>query len=413
MRVLLVSAADLRGGAAKVAHTLAAGLNERGVAAELHARHCASGSPFVRPIPAGGGGPGKRAAARLLHRFGTNALNLHCAFPFSLGRRFVESFDIVHLHDPPDNFNFAALPWLARLRPVVWTLHCMLPFTGGCLYSYDCGRFAAACGRCPQFGRWPMDWMHRDGSRAVNLCKRALFSLADIVPVGVSEWILRESQRGMLGRHAGAVIHNPVDLEILRPRDRAEAKAALGIPPDRFTVMFAVAGNLKDRRKGLDTILAALPLLRDARPFLLPTGVTEPDEAFHEAMRAFDGLPPRHLRGDAELAAYYQAADVVWHPTRADTSSLVSLEAMACATPVIAAAVGGVPEIVRGGVTGLLIPPDAPHELAAATRTLMEAPDLRRTLGRAGRERVEARHSPDRFIDNHIRLYSRLAGLSY
>ncbi|MCC5805099.1 MAG: glycosyltransferase [Opitutales bacterium] len=408
MRVLLLSASDIRGGAAKVAHILATGLAARGVDVELHATHCVSGSPFVRPVEEAA----RRRSdftAKLAHRFGMDGLRLDSAFPFSMGAEFFRRFDVIHMHDPPAGFNFSSLPWLAGLRPLVWTLHCMQPFTGGCLYSYDCGRFTAYCGRCPQFGRWPLHWMRRDGSRGVNLLKRAVFSLTDFVPVGVSNYILREAQRGMLARHAGVVVPNPVDLNALRPADKRAAKAALGIPPDRFTILFAVAGNLQDTRKGLDTILEALPRLRAQRPFLIPTGVTEPDEAFVVAMRGFDGLAPRHLQGDAELAAHYQAADVVWHPTRADTSTMVGLEAMACGTPVIAAAVGGVSEIVRDGVNGVLVPPSSPRSLAEATQRLISDHSSLRELGAEGRRWVAARHGISPFINRHIRLYERLS----
>ena len=102
----------------------------------------------------------------------------------------------------------------------------------------------------------------------------------------------------------------------------------------------------------------------------------------------------------------FNAADVVWHPSRADTSSMVSLEAFGCGTPVIAAAVGGVPEIVRDGVSGLLIPPDDPTALVTATRRLIRDPALMDRL-RAGALATARDHNPDRFIDAYLAIYQK------
>lgn len=407
MRVLILSGADIRGGAARVAHDLAEGLIARGHHAELHASTCTSGKPFVRELP-----PARRLPTgiptKVFHRLGVNTLNLDSTFPFSLGRPYFADADIIHLHDLPGDFNLAALPWLSRIRPVVWTLHTLSPFTGNCLYPYTCIRFKDTCGRCPQFGQWPLDWLHRDGSRAVNLIRRVIYGASDFVPVGVSAYVAGEARKGMMRHQPVRTILNSVDTALYQPADKREAKRALGIDPDRFTIFFAVAGNLKDRRKGLDTILEALPLIAGERPFLLPTAVTDPAKEFKEVLADFDGFSPRHLSGAAALRSYYQAADVVWHPTLADTSSIVSLEAMACGTPVIASAVGGVPEIVREGVNGCLIPARDAPALARATLRLMGDPALRQRLARGARETVEAGFSQARFIEDHLRLYESI-----
>jgi glycosyltransferase involved in cell wall biosynthesis len=81
------------------------------------------------------------------------------------------------------------------------------------------------------------------------------------------------------------------------------------------------------------------------------------------------------------------------------------LEAMAAGVPVVATAVGGVPELVREGETGLLVPPRDPGALAAALGTLAADPELRRRLGEAGRRRVETEFSLDAFRRAHLDVY--------
>jgi glycosyltransferase involved in cell wall biosynthesis len=83
----------------------------------------------------------------------------------------------------------------------------------------------------------------------------------------------------------------------------------------------------------------------------------------------------------ADLARYLQAADVYVHPAKADTAPLITLQAMACGTAVVASAVGGIPEQIDHGTTGVLVPPNDAAALAAAVLRLVLDHDFRRLLG--------------------------------
>ena len=87
------------------------------------------------------------------------------------------------------------------------------------------------------------------------------------------------------------------------------------------------------------------------------------------------------------------------------------LEAMAAGLPVVASAVGGIPELVVDGETGLLVPPGDPDALADALGKLITDPELRQRLGAAGRARAEACFDLPGFRQAHIRLYEELLGL--
>jgi glycosyltransferase involved in cell wall biosynthesis len=84
------------------------------------------------------------------------------------------------------------------------------------------------------------------------------------------------------------------------------------------------------------------------------------------------------------------------------------LEAMAAGLPVVASAVGGIPEIVVDGETGLIVPPRDPDALAAALRRLLDDPELRRRMGDAGRARAEEHFDVERSRREHLALYDRL-----
>jgi len=89
----------------------------------------------------------------------------------------------------------------------------------------------------------------------------------------------------------------------------------------------------------------------------------------------------------------YSHAAVFACPSVYEPFGLINLEAMACETPVVASAVGGIVEVVEDGKTGILVPPARPDALAAALARVLENPSLGRTMGQAGRRRVEARFS--------------------
>jgi len=116
----------------------------------------------------------------------------------------------------------------------------------------------------------------------------------------------------------------------------------------------------------------------------------------------------RFLGWRPDVADVLQAADVVTLPSRAEGLPLAVLEAMACARPVVATPVGGVPDAVVDEVTGLLIPPDDPHRLAAAILRLLRDRDTAGRMGAAGRRRVEESFSLEGFASGVEAVYQDL-----
>ncbi|CAA9452431.1 MAG: Glycosyl transferase, group 1 [uncultured Rubrobacteraceae bacterium] len=184
-----------------------------------------------------------------------------------------------------------------------------------------------------------------------------------------------------------------VDQQTFRPVDRSAAREMLGLS-DRPTVVYV--GRLV-ARKGVDTLVEAFALLPrhlDARLVIVggePGG--SPEAARLAALADTLGVSERvsfaGSRPQEDLRHYYGAADVAVSVPHYEPFGMTPLEAMACATPVVGARVGGIKTSVADGETGYLVPPKGPEALAERVLRLLSDPALRLRLGRAARCRIE------------------------
>ncbi len=224
--------------------------------------------------------------------------------------------------------------------------------------------------------------------------------------------------RAVAAQFAGApkvsVIHDGLPRG---PEDvpRQAAREALGLPPDRFAV--ALVGRVSDW-KGQDVLARALadPALASIGALGLVVGDAAPGHG--ESAAALDrlamelGVEERLLRLGfrSDVDVVLGAVDAVAVPsTRPEPLGLVALEAAAAGRPVVAAADGGVAEVVRDGHTGRLVPPGEAHALAAALRGLADDPAAAERMGRAGRADVAERFRLDRMLERIEATYDRLA----
>jgi len=209
------------------------------------------------------------------------------------------------------------------------------------------------------------------------------------------------------------VLPNGIDLDEVARLTPAEprARAEEAVPALRTAGLVILSVGRLEPYKGFDTAAAALARLQSA-------GALPADWAWvvvgaggaGAAWRAW--LPGRlHLTGrvdEATLHALYARADVFLHATRFEGSSLVTLEAMAHALPVVATRAGGIPDKVVEGRTGALAEPGDAEALAEALRPLVAQPDLRREMGRRGRARVEERFAWSALVERTLALYQEL-----
>jgi glycogen synthase len=202
-----------------------------------------------------------------------------------------------------------------------------------------------------------------------------------------------------------AVIHNGIDPERFRRTDRRDALDRRGVREPY--VLFV--GRITDQ-KGIFHLLEAVPKLPPGVQVVLCAAAPDTPEIEERLRRAVAEQP--NVRWIAEMVPLSEVVQLYSHaavfvcPSVYEPFGIINLEAMACRTPVVASAVGGILEVVEDGRTGLLVPPARPDDLAAAIRRVLDDRDLARALGEAGRRRVEERFSWSSVAAQTERVYA-------
>ncbi|MFC9684410.1 glycogen synthase [Streptomyces sp. NPDC056948] len=211
------------------------------------------------------------------------------------------------------------------------------------------------------------------------------------------------------------VVHNGIDTSLYRPDHGTDALDRIGLDRSRPYVLFV--GRIT-RQKGVPHLLRAVRDIDPAAQVVLCAGAPDTPEIdqefrelFGELSRVRDGVfwIPRMLPRPEVIQLLTHAALFVC-PSAYEPLGIVNLEAMACGTPVVASAVGGIPEVVDDGRTGLLVPAGDDFEagLARAMDTVLGDPETARRMGEAGRERAVGEFGWDAVARRTVRLYEEI-----
>lgn len=285
----------------------------------------------------------------------------------------------------------------ARHAPTVWTLHDMWSFTGRCAYAYDCRQFISGCdAACPT----PTEYPSLDPALIAGAWKvrRKLLTQHDhLVAVCPSDWLAQEARDGLWAGHRVQVIPNGLSLERYLPLSRQLARAALGVNSG-VSVLLAAAQLLTERRKGGGILVEAIEKVQN-RPFAL---ITLGRGHIPIASKGVHLFPLGHIDHERTVVLAYNAADLLIHAAPVDNLPNVVMEAIACGTPCAGFAVGGVPEMVRGGATGWLAQDVSAASLAAvvddALAGIRQGMDLRSSCRAVAEEEYDARLQAQRYL---------------
>lgn len=306
--------------------------------------------------------------------------------------------DVVHLHWI--NHGMLSVRDVRSIsQPLVWTLHDSWAFTGGCHSPQECVTYRKECGGCPELrsGR------EADLSRRIWKRKRREWERLACTLVVPSQWMADAVKRSSLcSEWRVEVIPNAVDLSVFAPQDRRLARERLGVPASSRMLFFGAHGAEHDWNKGWDIWLEMLPHVAHRFPDAIAMVAGLPRETVVDA-----ALPVRSLgvMAPEDMALAMAAADVTVIPSRMENLPNIAAESLACGTPVVAFAVGGLPEMIQPGETGFLATPHDAEDLARQVGAVLERSE---PFHAACIEQAHRRYAPARIAQQHIQLYKEL-----
>lgn len=313
--------------------------------------------------------------------------------------------DIINLHWANDAH--VQIETLAKVNvPIVWSLHDMWAFTGGCHYTQECDRYLHSCGSCPQLG----SNHDLDLSRWVWQRKRKAWRRSDLTIVALSSWLADCARKSSLFQDVRVeTIHNGIDTDAYQPIDKHVARQLLGLPQDQHLILFGALRATSDKRKGFHLLQPALNELSQNgwhdKLELVVLGASKPDEAPEYGFKT-------HYLGtfsdDLTLALVYSAADVFVAPSIQENLANTVMEALACGTPCVAFNIGGMPDMIEHQQNGYLAQPFQIDDLARGIAWTLDNPDRRQNLASHARETVMQRFTLKIQANNYHALFKKL-----
>lgn len=315
--------------------------------------------------------------------------------------------DVVHLHAFYGWLGYETLARIARRYPTVYTPHDPRPIGQIQSACYDCER-NATCFRCPLVSTFTRYTIFRHRYFLQRLKRRFVHNRTpqSLQVVGVSRWFVERMRRREMSRFNLRHIPNGID-PVMFSRV-SDAKQRLGLPADSEIILFLstpgarwqineMKGMLPLSEAFIDRIAGMFPraILAIAGDVLVPN---------HPQVRGL-GFVPRE-----QLPLWYSAASVYVHPSSGDNLPYTVLEAMGCECPVVASTIGGIPEMVEDGVSGILIRDRSPAAIADALASVLRDANRAREMGRAGRRKLLESYTLERFIRAYEELYLGMTG---
>lgn len=310
-----------------------------------------------------------------------------------------EKPDIIHLHNLhgyyinlPILFDYLSNEFSGK---IFWTFHDCWPITGHCAYFTDaeCEKWRTGCNKCPNKCAYPVS-LFMDASRKNYEDKKRMFSqLKNLTIITPSEWEGELVKDSFLGKYPVRVINNGIDLESFRyHKPTNEIYIKYGIDRDKKTIL-GVA-SIWDRRKGFGDFLSLASLLPPDYQIIL-VGLSK---------RQIKKLPVNVIgiertESKEELASIYSLADIFLNPSREESFSLVTAEAIACGTPAIVLDTSAVKELICEH-NGIVLSCHEPEDYLKAIEKLLDKKMSRETV-----RRTSGKYDVNIFAEKVVSLY--------
>jgi glycosyltransferase involved in cell wall biosynthesis len=315
----------------------------------------------------------------------------------------------VHLNNLHSKyFDLRFLPELKRQIPVFITLRDEWLLTGHCAGTFGCAGWETGCGNCPDLRYYPP--IKRDGTAFNWRRKQQIYQASRVYAAAPSEWLMEKARRSIFSTAMieSRVIPNGVDQSIFKTGSKTQVRKELGLNPDAKIVLIQAASGFRANRfKDYETIRRTVSILLGSNQkdiLIIAIGPLENEPEFQsEKVKLFP-----YAKSQETLAKFYQAADVFLHAAHSDNFPTVIIEALSCGTPVVATAVGGIPEQVKDNENGYLVNKDDPMDMARKTLAILADQTLQERLGEraltSSRPNFSLEHMADQYEEWYLEV---------
>ena len=302
---------------------------------------------------------------------------------------------LIHLHWTPGMVSHLDMHNFSTLKlPVIWTIHDMFPFTGGCHHAMKCDGYKFDCSNCPQVRPLFKDQVSRSLTKKINTIQ----STQPISVVTPSVWLGNKAKESQVFKNTKVtVIPNPIDTEVFTPKSQIS-----NTPTKRFTIG-CNATNLLDPMKGVLSILEILETFQISHP-----------ELDVELIAIGGGkLPasrvrirqPGFISNQKQIIELYQDMDVFVSMSLAEVFGLSFAEAQSCGIPVICLNTGGMPEMIDHGVNGFVV--DSPEYLLRQLNYFSNPSKEIDAMSAASRSKAVSQYSTNVVVRKYVDLYTQ------
>lgn len=268
---------------------------------------------------------------------------------------FFQSSDIIYIHWI--NGCFLSYKTLKKIiksnKPIIFFMHDMWTFTGGCHHSFDCRDLEIGCPNCPhqksKITRAAISFQAKQKQNLFNTTQNITF-------ISPSKWLEEKARSSYICKNQTiTTIPNIINSNQFCPIDKKCARKLLNLPLDQPIIAFG-ATSITNPYKGIEYLFKALDILyakNDIKNLSLAVfGGGKQDEIRRNCPFPIHFLG--RFRDDTSAAALYNAADVFVGPSKAESFGMVFLESILCGTPAVSFNIGGIPEIIHHKINGYL-----------------------------------------------------------
>lgn len=404
MKIVHIDTSDWGGGAAIAAHRLNEAMNLAGIDSKMIVLNKKTNDPTVYEYRTN---RLQKFFLYLLDVIFCKVIKFYASWSWNkIGCDFSEEqilrdADIIYIHWI-NNYclsNKSIEKILKMGKPIYWYMHDMWPITGGCHYSLECRKYIEHCHNCPMGNKGMGSHSYKDLSYRQFEEKLRRFSYFDNLSIITpSRWLADKVRESRLFKNNKIYVKpNLLDTSQFTSKDKVTSRKDLGLPIDKKLLLFG-ADNINSPYKGWKYLKEALNLGLGEAECVIYGRVDE--NALKDLNIKIHNIG--HIKEQDRLIKLYNACDIFVTPSLADNYPNVLVEAMACGLPCIGFNVGGIPEIITDGESGMIIKNINSIELHTGIMKMIEKIDLE-NYSKNAKKQIREKNGYGIVLDLHIK----------